>query len=703
MPVRQRTAAIKAFRENAATNVFFCSIRAAGVGLNFVAANVVVLVDPWWHAAGEMQAIDRVYRLGQHRDVTVLRFICEGTIEEKIMELQAHKAHVAKLALEGEAEDTLKHTGANMDKHDVLRLFDLQQDSLKAGLKAPLSRTTPTTTTVSVQGGLASAGPCTASALPRPAVPRVVSLPGPAIAAIPSAPVSLASTLSSGATAASSPAKLPARTKTPVQGATTHPIPAPVAFAFPTRPRLAHVPDPTSVATVFSQPPSVAMAPGPRVVTHAPSLAPVPVVVMPVTVSSAPTAVRKPSKRKAVATEAAGGLGAGAEAQPVVVKKRRTTKESGASSASVLAPVATVDFVVRPHAVVPCAFIVPSKTVTASATSATDPIAALDRADPVKPVPVTHPLVPLAPSLPGTGAMLVPQLVSSALSPLLPLQVQPTAYAARPPMLPPTPVASAGLPITPGLPTIRGQTTMLTVQPSLPSLALSPAVADTTLTGMTPPLPASIVSMTPFLSVNGEPSGEPQAKRMRAEVPSTPAVLGTHVLGGFIFTPPDSAFHGTAPLPRLTLAAPTLSTLSSPATPMEPGPPQGGLNVSTPIVHVILDDPVVPGAHRQELVVITSDDDDDEDGNDEEEAGDEDDDDVFMSSVQYTFSHVAADATAPPMPQPTFMYAAGPTYACPQPGATATGGARAGKARVKAAKADKKPVKTKTKKARQSS
>lgn len=60
------------------------SVKAAGVGLNLTRANYVVHFDRWWNPAVENQATDRVFRIGQTRNVIVHKFVCRGTVEEKI-------------------------------------------------------------------------------------------------------------------------------------------------------------------------------------------------------------------------------------------------------------------------------------------------------------------------------------------------------------------------------------------------------------------------------------------------------------------------------------------------------------------------------------------------------------------------------------------------------------------------------------------
>jgi hypothetical protein len=68
--------------------IHYVYVRAGGVGLNLVAANVAFMIDPWWNPSTEDQAIDRIHRLGQTREVEVYRFLCKHTVEERLMALQ---------------------------------------------------------------------------------------------------------------------------------------------------------------------------------------------------------------------------------------------------------------------------------------------------------------------------------------------------------------------------------------------------------------------------------------------------------------------------------------------------------------------------------------------------------------------------------------------------------------------------------------
>lgn len=87
----RRGEVVDGFRTGTAP-VFLMSLKAGGTGLNLTEADYVFLLDPWWNPAAEQQAIDRTHRIGQHRNVMVYRLITAGTIEEKVVALQARKA-----------------------------------------------------------------------------------------------------------------------------------------------------------------------------------------------------------------------------------------------------------------------------------------------------------------------------------------------------------------------------------------------------------------------------------------------------------------------------------------------------------------------------------------------------------------------------------------------------------------------------------
>ena len=83
--------------------VFLISLKAGGTGLNLVGADVVIHYDPWWNLAVQNQATDRAHRIGQNRQVTVLKLIASNTIEEKILQLQEAKRELADAIISGES------------------------------------------------------------------------------------------------------------------------------------------------------------------------------------------------------------------------------------------------------------------------------------------------------------------------------------------------------------------------------------------------------------------------------------------------------------------------------------------------------------------------------------------------------------------------------------------------------------------------
>jgi len=83
-PVQQRRTLVRRFQEDETVPFFVLSLKAGGVGLTLTAASHVVHFDRWWNPAAENQATDRAFRIGQQKNVLVHKFICRGTVEEKI-------------------------------------------------------------------------------------------------------------------------------------------------------------------------------------------------------------------------------------------------------------------------------------------------------------------------------------------------------------------------------------------------------------------------------------------------------------------------------------------------------------------------------------------------------------------------------------------------------------------------------------------
>ena len=114
---RNRAEVIEAFRAGAAP-VFLISLKAGGFGLNLTEADHVFIMDPWWNPAAEQQAVDRIHRIGQDKEVHVYRLVAEGTIEEKVMQLKESKAALFD-AVVGEGE----FASAAVTAEDVRELF----------------------------------------------------------------------------------------------------------------------------------------------------------------------------------------------------------------------------------------------------------------------------------------------------------------------------------------------------------------------------------------------------------------------------------------------------------------------------------------------------------------------------------------------------------------------------------------------------
>jgi superfamily II DNA or RNA helicase len=98
--------------------VFLISLKAGGAGLNLTTADTVIHYDPWWNPAAEAQASDRAHRIGQTKPVFIHKLICQGTIEERIVEMQKNKAALIEGLLTGRT-DKLKLT-----QEDIQRLLE---------------------------------------------------------------------------------------------------------------------------------------------------------------------------------------------------------------------------------------------------------------------------------------------------------------------------------------------------------------------------------------------------------------------------------------------------------------------------------------------------------------------------------------------------------------------------------------------------
>ena len=104
-PVAKRAKLVKTFQEDPTVPFFVLSLKAGGTGLNLTAAQHVVHFDRWWNPAVEDQATDRAYRIGQKRNVLVHRFVCRGTLEERIDTMLTSKRAVADSLLSSGSGD----------------------------------------------------------------------------------------------------------------------------------------------------------------------------------------------------------------------------------------------------------------------------------------------------------------------------------------------------------------------------------------------------------------------------------------------------------------------------------------------------------------------------------------------------------------------------------------------------------------------
>jgi len=127
--VGRRKTLIDQFQQDGGPPFFVLSLKAGGTGLNLTAASHVIHFDRWWNPAVENQATDRAFRIGQRRNVLVHKFVCRGTIEEKIDALIEEKTHLASDLLEGGAEKML----TEMTDAELIRFVSLDVAAATAG------------------------------------------------------------------------------------------------------------------------------------------------------------------------------------------------------------------------------------------------------------------------------------------------------------------------------------------------------------------------------------------------------------------------------------------------------------------------------------------------------------------------------------------------------------------------------------------
>ncbi len=123
---KQRDALVQRFQEDRrGAPIFILSLKAGGVGLNLTAANHVFHFDRWWNPAVENQATDRAFRIGQHRNVQVHKFVCVGTLEERI-DLMIERKKVLAESIVGSGENWL----TEMSTDQLRELFALSREAV---------------------------------------------------------------------------------------------------------------------------------------------------------------------------------------------------------------------------------------------------------------------------------------------------------------------------------------------------------------------------------------------------------------------------------------------------------------------------------------------------------------------------------------------------------------------------------------------
>jgi hypothetical protein len=125
--VRTRGSRVEAFQQDPAVSHMVLSIKAGGTGLNLTAAQHVIHFDRWWNPAVEDQATDRAYRIGQRRNVMVHKFVCRGTVEERVAAMLTDKRRLAASVVSDTSDDALRLT--EMDDSSLMKLVALDLDA----------------------------------------------------------------------------------------------------------------------------------------------------------------------------------------------------------------------------------------------------------------------------------------------------------------------------------------------------------------------------------------------------------------------------------------------------------------------------------------------------------------------------------------------------------------------------------------------
>ncbi len=128
-PVRKRQGLVRSFQEDERLPFMVLSLKAGGTGLNLTAGSHVIHFDRWWNPAVENQATDRAYRIGQKKNVLVHKFVCRGTVEDRIDQLIAGKQKLSDEVLSVGAESTL----TEMSNDELISMVSLDLSSAVEG------------------------------------------------------------------------------------------------------------------------------------------------------------------------------------------------------------------------------------------------------------------------------------------------------------------------------------------------------------------------------------------------------------------------------------------------------------------------------------------------------------------------------------------------------------------------------------------
>jgi DNA repair protein RAD5 len=117
-----REKVIHTFKTDPSVRIIIVSIKSASIGINLSVANHVIVMDPWWNAAVEQQAIDRVHRIGQTKPIFVTRFVASNTVEERVLAIQSDKSNIADRALANRRENAT--AGGGLSFAELRSLFE---------------------------------------------------------------------------------------------------------------------------------------------------------------------------------------------------------------------------------------------------------------------------------------------------------------------------------------------------------------------------------------------------------------------------------------------------------------------------------------------------------------------------------------------------------------------------------------------------